>query len=303
MRRLLPVILAVAALVGFLSACYEDTVVYPHYTFGPTRVFLRGTPFPHTGVAAVEVYVVDISASTLADPAAGEESWSQIEVPRRRYDLLRISGDSLAPVGGDMFPNDVYYAVRLTIDGDSSVVSFNDGSVADVKWPADGQFPAFAHIEVPIAVPDSGSAIVIEFDLENSLVSDLSDPLNDFRFSPVLRAVDSSSTGAINGTIMSNPDGEGNPAPVENAWVSVFRVDSTRNSNEWLRTSAGRTDAAGYYKIGFLSSGLYSVHIDAPQSEVFGHLVARDVQVVAGEDFILSVTLPSGSVAGVPFWR
>jgi len=36
---------------------------------------------------------------------------------------------------------------------------------------------------------------------------------------------------------------------------------------------------------------------------VFGHLVARDVQVVAGEDFILSVTLPSGSVAGVPFWR
>ena len=299
MRLRLPVFLTMVTTAGLGTACYEVEFLHPHYTQGPTRVFLKGTPYPYDEVVSVEVYVVEISASTQADTGAGAAAWSQIAVPRRRFDLAKLQEDSLALIGRDLYETDVYYAVRLTIDGDSSVVSLGDATAARIRWPHEGMFTAHATVEVPIQVPDSGASIVVEVDVGRSLIGGLGDPLHDFLFQPTIRAVDSAVTGAVKGVIRGELNGEGLPGPVENAWVSVFDAELDSSRESWSRISLARTDSTGYYRIGYLNPRSYTVQIDAPDTETFGRLVAHDVQIVPGEDFVLSVTLPAQTAAGI----
>jgi hypothetical protein len=260
-------------------------------------------PHAPAGVAAVEVYVVDISASTQIGSAADGDVWNQIYVPRRSFDLAQLQGDSIALAGGDIIPPDIYYAIRLTIDADSSRVVFDDGTAAKVSWPNDGNFSVSVPLDAPIVAPDSGTSILIEFDLERSLVGGLGNPLYDFLFSPVARAVDLSVTGAIHGVILADTNGDGQTVPVEGALVSVLESGQDSSPDTWLRTSAALTDSSGYYRVGYLVPGFYSVEIDVPEVETFGRLMAHDVEIVSGVDFVLSVTLPIQLAAGIPSWR
>jgi hypothetical protein len=266
-------------------------------------VFLTGMPHPNTALASVEVYVLEIAASTQADTVGGRSDWNILATPRRRFDLLQLLGSSMELAGVAKIPTDLYYAVRLTVDSDSSAVTFGDGTAAKIGWPSDGHFSAYASLERPISVPDSGTSIVIDFDLEQSLFGGLGAPLFDFLLSPVMRAVDSTETGAIHGTVLGDTDGDGFADPVSDAWVSVFEADSAWRPEKLFKRSAGRTDSSGYYWTGFLNPGSYTVEITTPAIETFGPLVAHDVEVVAGEEFTFSVTLPIGSVAGIFSWR
>jgi hypothetical protein len=294
-------VLSVAA--GLEPACYEDALFHPRFAQGLTRVFLTDAPFPYETVGTVEVYVIEISASTDADTTAGSGTWSYLAAPMQRFDLLQLQQSNLALVGELPLPTDMYHALRVTIDCDSSIVTFNDGTEANVRWPSDGAISVFAQVAVPIAIPDSGTSVVIDFDVGQSFAFALGDPIHDFIFTPKIRAVDGASTGSIAGTILGDTDGDGSVEPITNAVVSVSQGDTALNPETWDMTATGKTDSTGYYRVGFLHPATYTVQLETPAQASFGTLIAHDVEVVAGEDFVFSVTLPVRSTAGISSWR
>jgi len=122
------------AVAGLELGCYEDSILHPHFTQAQTRVFLAGTPFPYGTVSTVEVYVVEIAASTEPDTAAAPGDWSFLAAPMRGFDLLQLQQGRSVLLGSVALPADKYRAVRVTIDQDSSVVRFLDGTEARVRW-------------------------------------------------------------------------------------------------------------------------------------------------------------------------
>jgi hypothetical protein len=213
-----------------------------------------------------------------------------------RYDLLQLQRGSLALLGQRMLQSDVYRAVRVTIDCDSSIVTFSDGARANIRWPHGGALSIYARVPAPIVIPDSGVSLVIDIDVGRSFISGLDDPLFDFLFTPSMRAVDAAATGSISGTIMGDVDGA--PEAVQGASMTVLRCFAESGPDPCSRMATGYTDSSGYYKVGFLLPGAYSLRVETPTPEVFGTLYAHDIEVVAGEDFLFSVTLPSGSATG-----
>jgi hypothetical protein len=302
-KRLLPSLVLLLTVAGVESACYEDSVLYPNFTQARTRVFLTGMPFPDGFVSTVEVYVVEIAASTEPDTTTGAGFWSNLALPMRRFDLQEMQQSRSMMIGEVELTPDQYHAVRVTIDQDSSIVRFLDGTEANVRWPGEGFLSVYALVEEPISVPDSGTSVVINFDVGQSFASGLGNPLYDFLFTPKICAVNSANTGSINGTILGDPDGDGSAGPIPSTAIKVFRGDREMDPNTWVKTATGFSDFAGYYKVGFLLPGFYIVQIEAPTYESFGSLIAHDVEIIAGEDFIFSVTLPARSAAWIPIWR
>jgi hypothetical protein len=301
--RSLPGFVLFFAVAAAGLSCYEDSFLQPHFTQALTRVFLTGTPFPYGTVGTVEVYVVDISASTEADPAAGPDSWVRLATPMRRFDLQDMPQSRSILIDAVALPADQYHTVRVTIDQDSSTVRFIDGTEANVKWPDEGFLAVFASVEEPISVPDSGTSVVINFDAELSFFSGLGDPLHDFLFDPVVGAVNGVNTGSITGIILGDSDGDGVAEPIRNVRTTVFRGDRGLDPGTWARVATGFSDSTGYYKIGFLRPDTYILLIETQDQEFSGSLIAHDVEILAGEDFIFSVTLPVSSAAWIPFGR
>lgn len=303
MSRLVSSMILSVAAAGLVLGCYEDAVFGPRQTQGTTRVFLTDAPLPFSSIDRVEVYVVEVSASTEDDFPADQQMWSRLAQPRRRFDLLQLQQSTLGLLGTVELAPDLYYSVRLTIDCDSSRVIWANGSEASVRWPAEGHLAIPALVEVPIAVPASGASIVVDFDLGQSLVSGLGDPLHDFLFTPVIRAVSATATGAVSGIIRGDADGDGLAEQLPNVELTVYRGEPGSFSDSWSIAATGRTDSLGTYTIGFLVPGAYTVDISTPLFLSLGTLIAHDVEIVAGKEFVLSVTLPATSAIQVPSWR
>ena len=129
-------LLLVAVAVG--PACYEDERLGPFSGDGHTRVFLTDAPFPYDFVDRVEVYVVEIAASTQVDTMPGSQAWVSIATPRKRFDLVQLQQGTTVLLGEGDLPAGQYRAVRMTIDTDSSSITLANGSAAKVRWPVAG---------------------------------------------------------------------------------------------------------------------------------------------------------------------
>jgi hypothetical protein len=146
-------------------------------------------------------------------------------------------------------------------------------------------------LEQPLDV-DTGTTLVLDFDVGRSFGYNV-DPLFDFVFTPVLRAVRADRTGGLIGTVRGDPDGTGAPQPIADAIVTVYRGSALAAASSWWVAATGRTDADGDYRVGFLLPGAYIVRLESPWSTRFGALTTPDVPVRVGEESRLDVTLPA----------
>ena len=168
-RVVLP-ILAVATLLGLVVACYQDDTTALPSASALTRVLFTDAPFPFDTVQSVNIYVVSVAASTQPDTGSSADSmqWVTITEPRQRIDLLTLQQGTTTLLGEGDIPADQYRAVQLIIDTDSSRIRFADGSDALVHWGGAGQQAIHAFVEAPVAVPEEGAEIVIDFDVGRS---------------------------------------------------------------------------------------------------------------------------------------
>ncbi len=252
------------------TACYKDDSSGPANRRPMAKVLLTDSPFPYDTVDRVDIYVVSISASTQSDTATSADSmsWVTITAPHRTFNLLDLQQGTTALVGEGELPADQYRAVRLVINTDSSAVIGVGGSPRLVHWNGPAIQAIHAFVENPVAVPEQGAEIVIDFDVGRSFhYNDLDDGY--FNFFPWIRAVNKAATGSVAGTITSNPDSSGIPAgPVKGATVSAWGA----SEGTWQIFSTAPTDAAGHYRLAYLNAGTYIVQVDPPTTGGFQNL-------------------------------
>jgi hypothetical protein len=283
-----------AALWGAILSlgCYEaDTSTLP-LQGQVARVLLTDAPFPYDSVDRVDVYVTRIDASATYD-TSGAATWTLIVAPRRRFNLLSLQQGTTALLGEGELAAGQYAAVRMVINTDSSAIRWTNGSAAQVNWQnaaSGGELVLHALVEAPVQVSAgaSGAEIVIDFDVGRSFLFDFFGT-REFTFLPWIRAVTTSITGAIEGTVTSSHTGL--VAPVRNANVSVYRGDSSL-------AATGRTNAAGFYRVAFLRTGTYRVRVEQPDLPFLAPVVAAGIAVTAGHTTLHSVALPPAGGGG-----
>jgi len=290
MKRSTSVTTILGLLISLISGCYADDALRP--VAGLTRVLLTDAPFPFGFVSRVEVYVVEIAASMEPDTMSPQQEWITIDRPGRRFDLLALQQGRTALLGEAELPVGQYRAVRMTINCAESSVTLADGTEARVRWPVSGDLAMYAFVEGPVAVLGDGAEIVIDLDVGRSFAYGLLDPLHDFIFMPVIRAVNGAATGTLSGRVFGDANGDEIPEALEDAAITVFSGNHTEPSYTWRIAATGHTDPDGRYKVAYLPAGSYIVQVDAPATANLGNVTTTNVIIAAGEETTHSVTLP-----------
>ncbi len=279
-------LLATTLLLGI--GCYADESLAPSNARVSASVFLTDAPFPYDFVDSVKVYVVEVAASTQSGPDSAAANWVSIARPRKTFELLSLQQGKVATVGEGVVPPGDYRSIRMTIDSDSSSVTFSNGEQANVRWPTPVVILLSALVERPLDLSGPDAQIVIDFDVGRSFVYGLLDPLHDFAFTPVLRAVDGAASGTLSGSVHGDADDDGVPEPIENAAITVLSDDL--GGSRIIAT--GHTGTNGNYTVGFLLGGTYIVQVEAPSFATLGSATAVDITISAGIETNHSVTLP-----------
>lgn len=301
-----PILMIVAGALLAGTACYEEDATGVTLQGGIANVLLTDAPFPFDSVASVNIYVVSIAASTSADTSAPvTPQWVTITTPHKRFDLLELQQGRTELVGAGLLPSGQYKALRMVIDTDSSSILLNDGREATVHWPVSGELTLNALVESPVAVPDAGADIVIDFDVGRSFIQGgpfveplpgYSPPIDQFIFIPWIRAVNRAATGAIAGVVRGDRDGDGTPEPVANAAITIFRSSDTSLAL-YGASATGRTDANGQYKVAFLPPGTYTVNVDPLGIVQLDQSWGDGVSVSAGGTTSHDVMLPERNLS------
>jgi len=283
---------ALAALAA--TSCYTEDATGPGYLGPLTTVEITDGPFPYDSVARVDIYIVSIAVRNEPDTSQGATGWITVAEPRHRFNLLELSAGETDTLGGTILPPGEYKAVRMVIDTDSSSITALTGQRMAVDWQSSAGRPALhALVENPIGVPDTGTSIVIDFDVGRSFVCGRT--CTGFVFSPMLRAVNRFATGSVSGVVTGDTLAVYS-APIANVTITVYSGDPTFAPDAWAVRATGRTDATGHFRIAYLSPGRYILRADAPRASPFTPGVRANVIVSAGAEVVnQGITLPRGT--------
>jgi hypothetical protein len=225
----------------------------------------------------VDVYVVSIAASVVADTADPAFNWVTLATPRQTFNLLDLQNGHTAFLGEGTLSAGAYRALRMVIDIDRSHVTDVHGGETPVRWQGSGEIAIHALVEDPLATSEEGAEIVIDFDVGRSFQGDLS----GLTFIPWIRAVNTAATGTISGAIALDPTVPPEAA-LGNRTVEVYQGEPGQFQS-WMLHATGRTASDGHFVIPLLRPGSYIVRVDAPRNSPYGAVTRTGVQVTAGQ--------------------
>ena len=291
--------LAIAALsaAGAVAACYQTDAVGPLGDRPIARLLLTDAPFPFDSVAHVNVYIVRVDATTNPDTTVQDSGWVTIAAPHKVFDLLTVQQGTTTLLGAGTLTAGAYKALRVVINADSSAILWSGNVPAVVNWQEwnGPEVPLYALVESPVAVPQAGADIVIDFDVGRSFLYDYFGA-KEFVLTPWLRAVNAAATGALEGVVTSNLYGA--TQPLQNVNVTVYQGDVRQALATWSPVATGHTDAQGHYRIAYLRPATYVVRFEEPIIPALTPVLASGVTVTVGATTALPAFLAKSSTAG-----
>lgn len=279
MKRLfwLPSVLVIFTIISALISC-EGMLNHNADGNGTLSVVLTDDPFPVDLVSEASVRIDSVVIREKVESDEGspfhtlvdESSW---------YNLLDLRNGVTASLVEMEIPAGDYDLVRLMV-GDAKIV-LNDGSEPPLTVPSGEQTGIKIFIEPDLTVEGGLTAeLLLDFNLDKSFIGqgNLDSPagVEGFNFTPVVRAVNNSEAGRVDGTVA---DG-GADSGIENASIAAIQNTDT------LGTAIA--DADGYYLIPGLLEGSYTITAFAAGYDT----VSAEVDVVAAnkttQDFALT---------------
>lgn len=289
MTTAFPLLLATASCVDSL-----DPNQFPS---GPQTTFhLTDAPFPYDRVSRVDVFVVSVQASWSADTmATSGGNFFTVANVGRKINLLDLQAGLTTELGATAIPQGAIQAIRLIIDTDRSSITMKDGAVLTgssnpgIAWQSSAGIATLnATIDDRIVVPDSGTDVVIDFDVGRAFLdpADVTPPTTQqgFIFSPVLRALEARRTGSITGTVRQ---GSATGAPVASATVELKLGNPNNAENTWGVISTTRTDANGNFRFAYVTRSSFFVNqptwtYNVVATTSTGRAIVRSVTASAG---------------------
>ncbi|HOP59124.1 MAG TPA: DUF4382 domain-containing protein [Bacteroidales bacterium] len=234
------------SLIFFLSGCSKSSD-----SEGPGRLSIKVTdaPFSIENIESAWVTINKIEIRRTGDGIPDGNPFMTIYEEPVSLNLLELRNGVTETLAEIEIPQGSYNLLRLYVDEASLVLKDNEGSF-NVKVPS-GQTTGIKIFIRPEVKVEGGltSELLIDFDLSRSFIlrGNPESPagINGFIFKPVIRAVNNTTAGRIEGKV-TNTDEE--MLPDTEIWIEQDSVISTTY-----------TDNTGYYVLPGIPAGSYSV--------------------------------------------
>jgi len=277
--RLLPGII-VAVSVFFFTGCQD----MDGDNNGQTRLLIKLTdaPFP---IDTIEAALVNITKIEIRKVTEGEQDgypFIPLEVEQENFNLLDLRNGITADLVDAEIEPGTYDLIRVYVD--EVGLKIKEGETFDLKVPSGQQTGIKLFVEPALHVVSGLTAdVLLDFNVEKSFVlkGNIYSPgeLKGFNFKPVIRAVNLTTAGTIEGMV-TNSD-----TALENAYVLLEKIVDL----DTLEITSAFSDDAGYYAMPGIPAGFY--HISATLAG-FDTVMVEDLQVVEGnltvQDFKLT---------------
>lgn len=264
-----------ALLVLIMPGCNKTT------DSGNGRLVVKITdaPFPVDMVESAEVTITKIEIRKAGDGISDGNPFVVIWEGSETFNLLDLRNGVVEDLLNIEIPAGEYNLIRLYVDEASLKVK--DGDNFRLKIPSGKQTGIKIFIR-PGLVVDGGltSELLLDFDLSRSFLmkGNMDSPagIKGFAFKPVIRAVNNSTAGRLEGKVTDK-----NNAKIKAASI-IVKQDTV--------VASTIADTMGYYAIIGLPSGNYSV---LAAKENFDTVKVDGVQIVQGNRTILNFVLPN----------
>jgi hypothetical protein len=248
---------------------------------GTGRLVIRLTdaPFPFENIETANVTISKVELRKVGDGIPDGNPFVTVSEEIMNFNLLELRNGITAALADIEIPAGTYNLIRLYVDEAS--LETKDGAAFDVKVPSGQQTGIKIRIKPEITVEGGlTSELLIDFDLSRSFIlrgnPDKPSGMTGFIFKPVIRAVNNTTAGRVEGTVINADD-----LAVENAevWIEQDTLVAT-----------SYTDDSGKYAFLGIPAGTYSLFATKENYDTVSY---AGVQVTAGnrtvKDFILKV--------------
>ncbi len=282
MNRLFGLILTLT-LFGLFSCNQLDNEDLPNPDssgMGTVVVKLTDAPFPYDMVEEANITIDWIKLHRVDSVDVERDSVFVMMEKDTTLNLLDLSNGITAVMSEMEIPAGNYNEIRLHVT-EASVKVVDDTTTYRLKIPSAGASGLKVKIRPWLVVEDGvESQVLLDFDVNRSFKI-IGNPhgkkeIKGFMFKPVVRAVNLSSAGKVEGTV-SNEDGD----KIKNAMITLLSGTDT--------ISCSKSTKDGFYAIIGIPEGVYSMECerDGYNIETVDN-VAVTVGAVTEQDFVLT---------------
>jgi len=281
MRKIFLILMAGAIMMIF-TGCSKES--------GNGRLVVNVTdaPFPVEFIESANVTITKVEIRKAGDGIPDESPFSVIWTGTEVFNLLELRNGVVEELLNLDVPAGEYDLIRLYVDEASLKVK--DGETYSVKVPSGEQTGIKLFISPGLFVRDGlTSELLLDFDLSNSFVlqGNMDSPagIKGFHFKPVIRAVNKSEAGTLQGTateVVNNVN-----VPVGGVSVEVMK-DGTAVSSALTDSDVTNNTPDGFYAISGLPSGKYTV---VAKKDGYQTITTENVEIVAGSMTKLDLAL------------
>ena len=249
------------ALIYFVSCQKNDR----NNNFGTLRVSITDDPFP---VEFIDEASITITKVEIRKKDSNEGNpFITIYDDTTEYDLLELRNGIVADLPGLEVPVGSYDLIRIYVDKAS--ISIKDFNTYDLKVPSGSQTGIKVFIEPDLRVEGGlTTELLLDFNLDKSFVlkGNTHTPagIKGFNFKPVIRAVNNSTAGRIEGMVSDTSS-----VILPNAEVWIMK-DTT--------IAKAYTDSTGFYAILGIEEGPYSLF---STKENYDTVMYNDVVIIS----------------------
>lgn len=239
---------------------------------GTLSIRITDAPYPLDLIAEARVTIDKIEVHVSNSPT---EDSGFITIPLdtpRTFNLLDLRGGVTEALVNADLSEGTYGQIRLVVS--SAYIKLTDGRKPTIDVPSGSQSGIKIFPNPPITVAGGlTTELVLDFDVGQSFLPIPNAPkkaleIEKFKFHPVIRVVNNSSTGSISGAVTKNDE-----TPLEDATLAAF--DGT------VEVASTSSKSDGSYAILGLPAGTYDV--TASHSE-FVSSIKNNVEVVVGNE-------------------
>ena len=273
MKKLLFTMFA-ATLVIIFSGCTKT------FDNSPGRLVIKVTdaPFPIDLIESASVTITKVEIREASDELNEENPFIVLSEDTQTFDLIDLRNGVVDELLDIEIPQGKYDLIRLYVD--QADLKIKDGGNFNVIVPS-GQQTGIKVFINPGLVVEGGltSELLLDFDLSKSFVLrgnlNHGSGINGFIFKPVIRVVNNSTAGRLEGMVTDTAKVKIKEASV---WVKQDTIVATTIA-----------DTLGHYAIIGIPAGTYSVFA---AKENYDTVKVEGVKIVEGNRTILNLVLP-----------
>lgn len=258
----------------FYLGCDDDDDITEPENSGTISLKIGDAPFPIEFVSRAEITVDQVEVRNSGDAEGNFYIASEEE---QTYNLIEFRNGVTADLASVNVPEGTYDQVRLRIV--DAEIELTSGQTFDLTIPSGASSGLKVFINPGLEVnADVTYEVLLDFDLTKSFVAQgnisTAAGITGFNFKPVIRAINLSAAGSIEGTVTDN---SGTAIEGAHIWVEQDSV-----------VTSTYTESNGSYSIIGLPEGIYNVHAEM---EGYSSVTVSDVNVESGSDTEINFSL------------